>query len=276
MRNAAVKFQRTFSCHPYAIRLSNLIGNGHRAVRTSLLVIASVLIFSTVISESAPLNDTGITTFGDATSNNLPAEPVSYPGQDASFGRDAAAQAGTLTKIGGGRAGFDFTKIDANGNALPASATSWSCVQDNVTGLVWEVKSDDGGLRDKDNTYTWYNPDPNTNGGIAGTQNGGTCTGSACDTYSFVQTINSQGLCGFNDWRLPWPEELRSIVDQSLPYGSAVDVAYFRNTSQTNLWSAASYAGIHDYAFYISLYDGWRSATFKFFKYPVCLVRGGQ
>jgi hypothetical protein len=28
-------------------------------------------------------------------------------------------------------------------------------ITDNVTGLMWEKKSDDGGIHDKDNMYTW-------------------------------------------------------------------------------------------------------------------------
>ena len=75
----------------------------------------------------------------------------------ATHGRDALARAGQLQKVGGGEAGFDFTKLDANGNALPASATSWDCVRDNVTGLIWEVKTTSG-LRSWSNTYTWYDP----------------------------------------------------------------------------------------------------------------------
>ena len=45
----------------------------------------------------------------------------------------------------------DYTKLDAQGNELPKSASSWSCVLDNRSGLVWEVKTNDGGARDKDN-----------------------------------------------------------------------------------------------------------------------------
>lgn len=59
-----------------------------------------------------------------------------------------------------GHAGFSFTKLDANGNELLANATDWSCVKDNVTGLIWEVKQGgngtvgDEGLHDADDTYT--------------------------------------------------------------------------------------------------------------------------
>ena len=40
--------------------------------------------------------------------------------------------------------------------------------RDNVTGLIREVKTDDGGLHDKDWTYTWYN---GTTGTADGTDN---------------------------------------------------------------------------------------------------------
>jgi len=47
-----------------------------------------------------------------------------------------------------------YIKMDAQANYLPDSATSWAMVRDNVTGLIWEVKTDDGSIHDKDNTYT--------------------------------------------------------------------------------------------------------------------------
>ena len=62
-----------------------------------------------------------------------------------------------------------YTKLDAVGNDLSDTATSWTMVRDNVTGLIWEVKTDDGSVHDKDNKYTWYDRNPFTNGGDAGT-----------------------------------------------------------------------------------------------------------
>lgn len=130
------------------------------------------------VTVTGKLNDTGIDFFADAASNGLTSAPAGFEGQDASYGRDAAALAGALTKTGGGVAGFDFTKLGSDGTPLADqnaayAATPWNCVRDNVTGLIWEVKTDDGALRDKDNTYTWYNIDPATNGGVAGTAGGG-------------------------------------------------------------------------------------------------------
>lgn len=178
------------------------------------------------------LNDTGIDWCANNSQNNLDCPVAGFAGQDGEHGRDALARAGQLQKVGGGAAGFDFTKLDANGNDLPASASAWSCVRDNHTGLIWEVKTTDGGLRDINNTYSWYNPDSNTNGGSAGTQNGGSCSGSDCDTHAFVQAVNSQGLCGANDWRMPTPLELIGIKyngNNANNQGRSLDMVYFPN-----------------------------------------------
>ena len=81
--------------------------------------------------------------------------PISgYEGQDAEHGRDALAANGQLQKVGG--KGFGFTKLDANGNPLRVSEPVVVC-KDNHTGLIWEVKTDDGGLLQSDG-YNWYNP----------------------------------------------------------------------------------------------------------------------
>ncbi len=67
------------------------------------------------------LNDTGITICGNDGTNNSVCPVAGYPGQDAEYGRDAQALAGTLQKVGGGHAGFDFTKLDSEGNPLALS-----------------------------------------------------------------------------------------------------------------------------------------------------------
>jgi pimeloyl-ACP methyl ester carboxylesterase len=220
-----------------------------------------------------PLNDTGIDWGGNYPSgNNATCTGETIAAQDCSHGRDA-----THNDDSDGRAGFSFTKLDANGNALPASASVWDCVRDEVTGLTWEVKTDDGGLRDTDNTYSWYNPDPNTNGGNPGVQDGGLCTGSDCDTYSYVQAVNAeaQALCGARDWRMPWREELRSIVDYR-GVNPAIDTGYFLNQRGSDVWSGSPSADVSFGAWGVSFgfggdYSGVRDDDIR-----VQLVRGGQ
>lgn len=70
-----------------------------------------------------------------------------------------------------------YTKLNAYDNNLADSAVSWTMVRDNVTGLIWEMKTDDNSVHDKDNEHTRYDSSPDTNGGNAGTPGDGTPTG---------------------------------------------------------------------------------------------------
>jgi len=224
----------------------------------------------TVNAISAKLNDTGITSCSDASSG-LVCPVDGFAGQDAEHGRDVSHNNNS-----NGHAGFNFSKLDAEGHTLAASATEWSCVQDNVTGLIWEVKTDDDGLRDKDNTYTWYNSDNTTNGGNAGTANDGTCSDTGnCDTEKYAADVNTQKLCGKGDWRLPSREELRSIVNYST-FNPAIDKNYFPNTQSSYYWSSSPYASYGSSAWYVYFsYGGGNSASKSYYLY-VRLVRGGQ
>lgn len=192
------------------------------------------------------------------------------PGQDAVYGRDAAS----YDQDHDGRVGFSFTKLDSSGNPLSALATEWDCVKDNVTGLVWENKTNSG-LRSRDNTYSWYNPDNNSNGGYAGYQNQGTCKGSACDTYSYAQMVNDQGLCGKNDWRIPSRQELHSIVgigdDRFLPSPPLINQRF---------WTSSPYAPNNMLAWIVNFsdkiiyFENKEGGPYK--AYAIRLVRGGE
>jgi len=221
---------------------------------------------------SYPLNDTGITTCSTADTNGLSCPQSGFPGQDAESGRDV-----THNDPSDGHAGFSFTKLDANGNPLPANAAAWSCVRDNVTGRVWEVKIDDGGLRDKDWTYSWYNPETSTNGGSAGYADyGNNCFDpTRCDTDKFVADVNTQGLCGKRDWRLPSQVELLSIVSNNR-YNPAIDAAWFPNTPSSWFWSSSPDANYPNHAWNVNFNNGNVNYGNKLNAYYVRLVRGGQ
>ena len=202
------------------------------------------------------LNDTGFAGNTCATDTNisLPCPQSTYPGQDADFGRDAKLTAETQNKIGGGTAAFDFTKMDATGKALTNQAVSyavtpWDCVRDNVTGLWWEVKTPDATtptIRDKGQTYSWFNSTTKTNGGDAGTSAGGICANAQrCDTEKYVVDINAAGICGFNDWRLPTRGQLNSLLDYSIASpGPTLDTGFFPNTAGSGLYWSASPSAI--------------------------------
>jgi hypothetical protein len=107
---------------------------------------------------------------------------------------------------------FSYTKIANDGSELPKNAKlgtnpkDWACTKDNNTGLIWEVKTTDGGLRDSTKTYQWHEPDASKNGGSAGYENNGQ------NTYAFTNAVNAQGLCGAKDWRLPTIQELGELL----------------------------------------------------------------
>ncbi|PIE40621.1 MAG: hypothetical protein CSA49_07505, partial [Gammaproteobacteria bacterium] len=105
-----------------------------------------------------------------------------------------------------------------------------TCVKDNVTGLIWEQKTNDGGLRDRNNTYSWYNPDSSINGGSAGYKNEGRCSGSDCDTYAYINALNASNYCSYSDWRMPTHSELVSLLDGSPRYTELINRTVFPHT----------------------------------------------
>lgn len=232
------------------------------------------------------LNDTGIRSCSGAEEPQEPCPQPDFPNQDAQFGRDAQGQ--QLQKTGAGTAGYDWTKIDSTGSPLPLqtagwehdgseqSGTRWSCVEDNVTQLLWEVKeSDPDHPRYSEHSYTWYNDNPATNGGFAGVADGGICATPSCDTKGYVEWINEQGLCGHNDWRLPTVRELSSIavIANVLP---AMDTDYFANASQPRFFTALTNAKDANHAWYVYFSDGSVSSTGKADASHLRLVRGQQ
>ncbi len=163
-----------------------------------------------------------------------------------------------------------YTKLDANGNVLDSSATKWYGVLDNITGLMWEVKSDGGGLHDKDNKYTWYDSNPAVNYGEIGA-NG---PGAVDCTQEFVAAVNAENYLGYSDWRMPTLEELKSIVDKSKGMPT-INTNYFPRTMSTSYWSGSSNvsAAATVHAWYIWFVNGSESYNGKAAYYHVRLVR---
>ena len=191
------------------------------------------------------LNDTGVRTCGDyaydtgeAHNNDIAdcTTPTDSDGdpipaiQDAMTGRDV-----THNDDSDGIAGFSFTKLDNDGQPLPAEAEDWACVKDNTTGYIWESKKGNGlgqgaaGLHSADDTYFSIQ----SNGGPFASN---VCYGhnaddvnTHCHTDKFVDRVNAEALCGITNWRMPILPELESLVN----YGdsvSAIDGTFFPET----------------------------------------------
>lgn len=260
----------------FTVALSNVSANATFGTATATGSIAN--------DDAGGLNDTGITGCYDPSTSTFGTvcPQATHPGQDAEYGRDSNP---LINSDADGHAGFSFTKLDASGNPLAVqsvayASTPWSCVRDNVTGLIWEVKTDDGGLHDKDWTYTWYNSNFATNGGSPGAAAGGSCGGTVaagCDTEKFVAAVNAAGLCGHADWRLPSAHELASLMNSSITSpGPTIDTLLFPNTPGESFASSSPAAYSADSAWTVGFRDGSVGVFIKNFPYQVRLVRAGQ
>jgi hypothetical protein len=251
----------------------------------ALCAAATIATSSAVVA--AGLNDTGQSACSDSAGLTVPCTASSADGR---YGRDAAAAALKLTKVGGGAGGFDFTKIANDGSTLPAGAPpgdnpgDWACTRDNVTGNVWETKTDSSlSLRYRGHRYTWYSTAPN-NGGNAGTAGSfSSCNATLgiqtpCDTAHYIAAVNAAALCGYTNWRLPTMHELLAVVH----YGASLpplDLSYFQeplydpSSPFPALWTGTTAAFDASAAWVVRFDYGNPISWFKIAQFNVQLVR---
>jgi hypothetical protein len=145
-----------------------------------------------------------------------------------------------------------YTKLDVNRNELPEAATEWAMIRDNITGLIWENKTDNSSIHDKDNTYNWYDAQ-----GV------------------FIATLNSQNFGGYSDWRLPTFKELSGIVHRD-KLSPSINIDYFSRTQSDAYWSSTSIVFNTDYAWFVTFWNGWENGSSKLNNRFVRAVRGSS
>lgn len=194
------------------------------------------------------LNDTGIGTSQCIDTPAIPQQLVSCTSIGAT--NLNSQQDGMLRKP------LSYSKVCNNGQtagsgtcpaspALGSGANAWGCTLDNVTGLMWEIKTADNLLRDY-RTLHLFDPLTDTDSGqvsgafaINGVWTYPAATKLASKYVSAVNTAGG-GLCGFNDWRIPASEELEGLyVYKPTPTTASVDATFFPNTRfKGEFWAA--------------------------------------
>jgi hypothetical protein len=213
-----------------------------------------------------------------------------FPGQDAQYGRDRMNASDALDKAGRGEDGFDFTRLNANGDPVDDIDLPFSCVRDNITGLIWEIKTQNvpGDLHDADQLFTWYLLENNGNfrGEINEASESCNITSQQCNISAFVDAVNSVGLCGFFDWRIPTHYEMQSLMHYGKTQPPLLDTDYFPhagtpNNGQLWYWTRQSFAdGLADdvarNAWAIDFATGIDNFLSKSGEYRLRLVRAGR
>jgi len=210
-------------------------------ITLNIVLLLVILFLPLSLAMAGDLPDTGQT----KCYNNTIEIPCPSPGQPF-YGQDAQYKRAR-----------SYTKLGQNGAVLADTAaheSGWLMTKDNVTGLVWEMKTDDSGIHDKDNTYTWANAQS-----------------------MFIATLNQQNFGGYSDWRLPTVKELTFLANSSILYpGPTIDAAWFPSTQSSNYWSSTTYASSTDHAWLVHFPYGHVGNYSKTLSYYVRAVRSGQ
>lgn len=125
-------------------------------------------------------------------------------------------------------------------------------IKDNNTGLIWETKSPDkSDINYYEKKYTWK------------------------EAFEYIKQLNKENYGGFNDWRLPNKEELRSIVNYEKSY-NAIDTKYFKYNKADFYWSKDTYKDDNKLKWGIYFGYGCGIVYLETLNFYVRAVRGGH
>ena len=109
-----------------------------------------------------------------------------------------------------------YTKLEKGGIPLPDDATvedGWVMTKDNITGLIWEIKTDDDSIHDKRLSCNYF------------------------EANDYIESLNNENFGNYSDWRMPTLEELSTIINFN-ETSPAINKTFFPNTTSSDYWSS--------------------------------------
>jgi hypothetical protein len=137
-------------------------------------------------------------------------------------------------------------------------------VTDNLTGLDWELKTDDATVHDKDNMYNW--------------SSAYSCFLSGHSSCAGLNKEISFSCFGGSpcSWRLPTLAELQTILSEPFPCTTSPCIApVFGPTLASYYWTSTTLGDNSNYAWYVRFDDGTVFYDQKISSNHVRAVRGG-
>lgn len=147
-------------------------------------------------------------------------------------------------------------------------------------------------------TYYWYNKTETSNGGIEGAtgellpnikypinsmcaypnenMSNYSSDNKFCDTSVYAEYANSMSMCGFNDWRIPNVEELRSIHNYNVSDSKVDTINYFGDESTGNYFTSSPTVENSGSVWCVNSESGEAKLCNKQQPNHIRLVRGGQ
>ena len=241
----------------------------------------SVTATGTGVSYQWKKNGVNITGGSGATTNTYTTPAMGYAGNGAEYSVEVRNGVGKVTSSSArltvnllaqtSPKSYSYSQV---ANASDGLYDKTECVQDNITGLVWEGKNPSGSSsRDVEATYTNYDSTASAQkqGIVNPTQ---AEIDASSNSIGYKNSVNASSLCGYTDWRLPDKNELLGIVVAS-PTNPQIDSAWFPNTQSTAYWSSWAFPG-GIFAWSVGFGNVDAGTVDRITQYPVRLVRASQ
>lgn len=137
----------------------------------------------------------------------------------------------------------NWQKIGQQGELLTFDAPHWAAAIDKKTQLMWAINPS--------KTASFPNPNKDMNWE---------------DAMAWAEYVNTQGWCGFNDWRLPKIEELETLITKNKQPKFYICQLVFNDKDEiSKVWSASN-DGKH-YVDFSGPNEGFSNNSYKYHKF---------